>query len=92
MLKVTYKSSSRGTLERKVRAKIGAIAMLWDDLERFEELFKREMERMPRLNHISAEFAFRLKASGTNDLAVWHYTPEGDPDRLIAVITQYTQE
>lgn len=77
-----------GTLERKVCNKINNIAKLWDELSDFERLFELEMKRLPRTNHIYAQWAYRLKVSGTNALSVWHYTVDGDPDRLVAVIKQ----
>lgn len=91
MLKVTYHTKSQGTLERKVRSKIDQIAMLWDELEDFERLYNDQVKQIPKLNHIDAIHAFRLKVSGTSALGVWHYTPEGDPDKLIATI-QYKPE
>lgn len=75
-----------GTLERKVCNKINNIAKLWDELSDFERLFELEMKRLPKTNHIHAQYAYRLKASGTNALSVWHYTIDGDPDRLVAVV------
>jgi len=88
MLKVTMKSTRSGTLERKVCNKINAIAILWDRLEDFERLFELEMKKLPSMNHIHAQFAYRMKASGTNALSVWHYSVDGDPDRLVAIIQQ----
>lgn len=86
MLKVTYKSKSKGPLERAVRAKMDQITALWDELEDFERLFKLEMGRMPQNNHICAQHAFRLRTNGENEIAVWHFTPDGNQDRLMAVI------
>ena len=87
MLKVDYtKLSSKSVLESKVKVLISQTVKLWDELEDFERVFEIHIDKMPKHNHISAKHAFRLKASGTNALSVWHYTPEGDPDRLIATI------
>ncbi len=86
MLKLTYRSSSRGSLERKLRYRMDAIVQIWPDLQDFERLFKIEVSKMPRMNHIVAEHAFRLRPLGESALAVWHYTPDGDPDRMIAEI------
>jgi len=86
MLKVTYNKHQSGLIESRVRSEIGKIAVLWDDLESFERLFELAIKKIPRINHINAEHAYRLKASGTNVIAVWHYTPFGNPDRLVATV------
>lgn len=88
MLKVTIKSTRCGTLERKVCHKINSIAALWDELNDFERLFELEMKRLPQMNHVHAQYAYRLKASGQNSLSVWHYSVDGAPDRLVAIIQQ----
>lgn len=89
MLKVTYLKKSQGTLERKVRSKVDMLAMLWDDIENFERVYKHALTEITQLNHISPEFAFRLKILNPTECELCHYDLNGVPDSKIATIKQF---
>jgi hypothetical protein len=88
MLKVTYHRKSQGTLERLVRSKVEMLARLWDDIESFERVYKTAIREITHVNHISAEFAFRLKQLNPLERELWHYDLNGVPDRKIATIIE----
>lgn len=86
MLKVTITTKKNGTLLSKVISKAQQIAKLWDDLENFERIFNNELKRMKQVNHLHPHHVYRLKASGTNNLAIWNHKPDGEPNYMVAVI------
>jgi hypothetical protein len=88
MLKVTYHKKSQGTLERQVRIKVDMLVMLWDAIEDFQRVYKHALTGITQLNHISPEFAFRLKILNPTECELWHFDINGVPDRKIATVKE----
>lgn len=88
MLTVQKQKIRTSLYELKVLAMMSQLKHYCSCLESFERCFNEDLQKMPRMSVGSPADFYRIKPAKNNtQLNVWHYNTLGEPDRLVAIIT-----